>query len=71
MSKAPAPAPKTAKRPPNDRGQGRKTIPDEERAVNMSIRLKPAHRNMYNELGGLDWLRPALEAAYKRIKKAE
>ena len=31
------------KRPPNDRGQGRKPIPPEERAVNKSIRLKPAH----------------------------
>lgn len=69
MSKAPTPEP--AKRPPNDRGQGRKPIPPEERAVNKSIRLKPAHWVMYDELGGLDWLRPALEAAHKRIKRAD
>ena len=69
MSKAPTPEP--AKRPPNDRGQGRKPIPPEERAVTKSIRLKPAHWNMYDELGGVDWLRPAIEAANKRIKKAD
>ena len=69
MSKAQTPEP--AKRPPNNRGQGRKPIPTEERAVNKSIRLKPAHWNMYDELGGVDWLRPAIEAAHKRIKKAD
>ena len=61
----------TPKRPPHDRGQGRKPILPEERAVNKSIRLKPAHWGMYDELGGLDWLRSAIEAAHKRIKRAD
>ena len=59
------------KRPPGDRGQGRKPIAPEERAIVKSLRLKPAHWAMYDELGGVDWLRPALESAHKRLKKAE
>lgn len=57
------------KRPPSDRGQGRKPIPAEDRAVNKSIRMKPSHWTMFDELGGLDWLRSTVEAAHKRLKK--
>jgi hypothetical protein len=50
-------------RPPNDRGQGRKPLPDDERGVVGSIRLKPAEWEKYRALGGIEWLRAKLKAA--------
>ncbi len=63
--------PEPAKRPPGDRGQGRKPIAPEERAVIKSMRLKPAHWAMHDELGGVDWLRITIEAAHRRLNKPE
>ena len=50
-----------APRPPSDRGQGRKPLPPEQRAVSRSVRLTPAQWEQYAGLGGADWLRAAIE----------
>lgn len=52
-----------AKRPPNDRGQGRKPLPEEERGVVGSVRLTPAEWDKFRALGGPAWLRKALSRA--------
>jgi hypothetical protein len=54
------------KRPPNDRGQGRKALPPDERGVQKSIRLTPVLWSQFAELGGLEWLRGAIERAHAR-----
>jgi hypothetical protein len=51
------------KRPPNDRGQGRKPMPENEKTVVGSIRLTPPEWVKFKALGGIDWLR-------KRIRQA-
>lgn len=55
------------KRPPNDRGQGRKPLPVQERAVVKSIRLTPAQWARFRELGGGAWLRTLIN----HLKKQE
>jgi hypothetical protein len=52
-----------AKRPPNDRGQGRKPLPEDQRAVVGSVRLTPAEWEKFKALGGVDWLRGAIKRA--------
>ena len=51
------------KRPPNDRGQGRKPLPDAERSVTGSIRLTAAEWVKFRALGGNEWLRDKLKRA--------
>lgn len=51
------------KRPPNARGQGRKPLPEDQRAVVRSVRLIPAEWEKLAALGGLAWLRAALKKA--------
>lgn len=53
----------TTKRPPNDRGQGRKPLPPDERARVGSIRLTPAQWEKLALLGGVAWLREKIDRA--------
>lgn len=50
-------------RPPNDRGQGRKPLPEEDRTTPGSVRLTPAEWVRFRALGGSTWLRQALKRA--------
>jgi hypothetical protein len=50
----------TEKRPPNDRGQGRKPLPESERSIAGSIRLTAAEWIKFRALGGAEWLRDKL-----------
>lgn len=50
------------KRPPNDRGQGRKPKPVEELKVVVPIRLSPKHKAKLKALGGVEWVRAKLDA---------
>ena len=60
------------KRPPNDRGQGRKALPPELRTVIKSCSLTPDGWRKYADLGGNKWLSQAVEAAYKnKIKELQ
>jgi hypothetical protein len=51
------------KRPPNDRGQGRKALPDDQRTVVKSVRLIPREWAKFAALGGVPWLRAQLAKA--------
>lgn len=53
-------------RPPNDRGQGRKPLPEGSRLVVGSIRLSPAQWLKLERLGGAAWLRERIDSA--RVK---
>lgn len=53
-------------RSPNDRGQGRKPIPEEERLVLGSIRLSPQQWKLFRGLGGAKWLRTRLDQLYNQ-----
>jgi hypothetical protein len=50
------------KRPPNDRGQGRKPIAEGEETVTVSIRLTATQRDRLAALGGAAWIRAAIDA---------
>lgn len=49
------------KRPPNDRGQGRKPKPADQLMVVVPIRLTPAQRAKLTTLGGAKWVRAMLD----------
>lgn len=51
------------KRPPSDRGQGRKPTPPEEKLIGKSVRMTVSQWIKFDELGGGEWLRAAVEAA--------
>lgn len=57
------------KRPPSDRGQGRKPTPPEVKLIAKSVRMTARGWQQFDELGGSDWLRPTVAAAHKRLKK--
>ena len=50
------------KRPPNDRGQGRKPIEPGQRMVVVPIRLTAAQKATLKTLGGAKWVREKLDA---------
>jgi len=50
-------------RAPADRGQGRKPLPDAEKSTVGSIRLTAAQWEKFKTLGGVAWLRTALQKA--------
>lgn len=56
------------KRPPNDRGQGRKPLAEGEATVTVSVRMTTRHRAKLERLGGAPWVRDAIDAA-KEPKK--
>lgn len=49
------------KRPPNDRGQGRKPKPPEQRMVVVPLRMTPSQKVKLNALGGAKWVRERLD----------
>ena len=51
------------KRPPNDRGQGRKPIKPGEETVTVSLRMTPAQRDKLAVLGGASWVRDRIDKA--------
>ena len=54
------------KRPPNDRGQGRKDLPPELRTITRSCRLTPEGWERFVELGSNKWLAEAVERDHKK-----
>ena len=53
----------STKRPPNDRGQGRKPIKAGEETVTVSLRMTPAQREKLKALGGAEWVRDRIDRA--------
>jgi hypothetical protein len=51
------------KRPPNDRGQGRKPIAEDEETVTVSIRVTVSQRAKLELLGGGKWVRERIDRA--------
>ena len=49
------------KRPPNDRGQGRKPIKPGERMVVVPLRMTPEQKAKLTTLGGAKWVRARLD----------
>ena len=49
------------KRPPNDRGQGRKPIKPGELMVIVPLRMTPAQKDKLTNLGGAKWVRAKLD----------
>lgn len=49
------------------RGQGRKALPENDRAIVRSLRLTAAQWGKFQALGGVAWLRAAIQRA--RVKK--
>lgn len=56
-------------RPYSDRNQGRKPLPEAERTKKRGFRLTDEQFAQVQALGGADWLRGAIERAFKRLKK--
>lgn len=50
-------------RPMNDRGQGRKPIPEDQRAVAYPMRLTPARIAKLKRLGGAQWIAKQIDKA--------
>ena len=51
----------TPKRPPNDRGQGRKPIKPGELMVIVPLRMTPEQKTKLTTLGGAKWVRAKLD----------
>lgn len=51
------------KRPPNDRGQGRKPLAEGEATVTVSLRLTEGLRAKLARLGGAQWVRDKISQA--------
>ena len=49
------------KRPPNDRGQGRKPKAPEQRMVIVPLRMTPEQKAKLTTLGGAKWVRAKLD----------
>lgn len=56
----------TPKRPPSDRGQGRKPKPTEQRMVVVPLRMTPKQKAKLTTLGGAKWVRDRLDEAPPR-----
>lgn len=53
----------TPKRPPNNRGQGRKPKPPDQRMVVVPLRMTPHQKEKLTALGGAKWVRDRLDEA--------
>jgi hypothetical protein len=51
------------KRPPNDRGQGRKPISESDETVTVSLRMTAPLRDKLKRLGGAPWVREKVAKA--------
>jgi hypothetical protein len=54
------------KRPPSDRGQGRKPLSPEDHTVTVSLRMTQAQREKLTLLGGAPWVREKIDKAKVR-----
>jgi hypothetical protein len=52
-----------AKRPPNDRGQGRKSLAGGGTTPMFTIRLTSEQKDKISRLGGPEWIRKAIDSA--------
>lgn len=52
-----------SKRPPNDRGQGRKPLSEEDQTVTVSLRMTATLREKLTRLGGAAWVREKIAKA--------
>lgn len=50
-------------RPPNDRGQGRKPMPEDQKTIVRSVRLTAAEWAKFQALGAAEWLRAMIKRA--------
>ena len=57
----------TPKRPPHDRGQGRKPIKPGGRMVVVPLRMTPEQKSKLTTLGGAKWVRAKLDEQPPRI----
>ena len=57
------PLPKAEPRPPNDRGQGRKSMSGAGKSPTVNLRLPVALADKVRERGGSAWVRGLIEAA--------
>lgn len=53
----------STKRPPNDRGQGRKRIKAGEETVTFSMRVAPSQQGKIRRNGGAKWVRALVDKA--------
>lgn len=60
---------KPLKRPPNDRGQGRKPKPAEDRMIVVPLRMTTEQKAKLTTLGGAKWVRDKLDAEQEPEKK--
>ena len=54
------------KRPPNDRGQGRKPLVEGMETVPVNIRMTTAQRDKLARLGGPKWVRDKIDRAKEK-----
>lgn len=59
-------APKPTPLPPGQRGQGRKKLPATEKKEVVTLRLNEQRRAAFKALGGVKWLEPMIDAAFKK-----
>jgi hypothetical protein len=52
-----------AKKPPNARGQGRKSLSGGGKSPVMQVRMTPEQKTKVDSLGGPDWVRKAIDSA--------
>ena len=55
--------------PPGKRGQGRKALPEADRAKAHGVRLTPARIEKYKALGGNQWLAGMIDKEYPKLQK--
>lgn len=60
---------KPAPLPPGQRGQGRKPLPEADKAKSHGVRLTPARIEKFKALGGNKWLAQAVDRDYKKLEK--
>jgi len=53
----------STKRPPNDRGQGRKPLDEADKLVVVPIRMNRAQKEKMGLLGGAQWVRDRIDKA--------
>lgn len=55
--------------PPGQRGQGRKELPEDQKAKSHGVRLTPERIEKYKALGGNKWLAVTVDREYEKLQK--
>lgn len=55
--------------PPGQRGQGRKELPEDQKAKSHGVRLTAERIEKYKALGGNKWLAATVDREYEKHKK--